>query len=225
MSKRQQKHKQLSFSFLHYPGLSPKTGKVSHGGEHTRGKRKEKRPFNPNEALHVVLRSSKAHGEHSMLRSQNCNHIRDLVNRVKDRYGVRVYRYANVGNHIHLLIRARSRKQWQGFIRELAGQIAMIVTGARKGHALPREKSVGGARSVGSAASAVRGFWDHLVYTRIVSWGKDFKRVAEYVLKNLWEGVGIPLRKLLDRGYRVAELSEDGFVLVSPDLLGRYPLL
>ncbi|MGK5086671.1 hypothetical protein WDW86_22630, partial [Bdellovibrionota bacterium FG-2] len=64
--------------------------------------------------------------------------------------------------------------------------------------------------------SAKRGFWDHLVFTRIVRFGKDFVGVAEYVLKNLWEGVGIPVRKILARGYRIREISEDGFVFVAP---------
>ena len=143
-----------------------------------------------------------------MLSPQHCNHIRNLMDHLKTRWHVAVYRYANVGNHLHLLIRAKSRADWQGFIRELAGGIAMIVTGARKGNALQRSKAAG------LPESAKRGFWDHLVFTRIVAFGKDFKGVAEYVLKNLWEAVGIPVRKILARGYRILEISEDGFVFV-----------
>ena len=60
------------------------------------------------------------------------------MNRLKTRWNVSVYRYANVGNHMHLLIRAKSRKDWQGFIREFAGGVAMIVTGA-----LERSKAAG----------------------------------------------------------------------------------
>ncbi|HAR44159.1 MAG TPA: hypothetical protein DCS07_16265, partial [Bdellovibrionales bacterium] len=137
--------------------------------------------------------------------------------RLKTRWGVSVYRYANVGNHLHLLIRAKSRSDWQGFIRELSGGISMIVTGARKGNALERSKSAG------LAESAKRGFWDHLVFTRIVSWGKDFNHVARYVLTNLWEGAGVPVRKFLEGSYKVLGLSEEGGVLVhsrlNPDLL------
>src|SRR3989338_1183354 len=120
------------------PGFNRGTKEAAYGGSHTRGKRKTRRPFDPKQALHVVLRSSKARGEFSMLRPRHCNHIRNLVDRLKTRWGVSVYRYANVGNHLHLLIRTRSRESWQGFIRELAGGIAMIVTGARKGAALTR---------------------------------------------------------------------------------------
>jgi REP element-mobilizing transposase RayT len=132
-----------------------------------------------------------------MVHPNHCNLIRDRVNRLKTRWGIKVYRYANVGNHLHILIRAKSRPDWQGFIRELAGSIAMIVTGARKGMPLSR------------------GFWDHLVFTRIVSFGRDFKNVAQYVCINLWEGSGIAVRRLLSRGLRILEMSEDRLILVS----------
>lgn len=135
-----------------------------------------------------------------MLHPRHCNHIRALLDRLKKRWGISVYRYANVGNHLHLLIRARSRASWQGFIREFSGGIAMMVTGARKGSAL--------------SESGLRGFWDHLVFTRIVSLGRDFNGVARYVLTNLWEAAGVPVRKLLARGFRVLEISEEGGVWI-----------
>lgn len=194
---------------LFLPGFNSKTQSQAHGGEHTKNKRKTRRPFDPKQALHVVLRSSQARGKFSMLSPRHCNHIRNLMDRLKMRWGVSVYRYANVGNHIHLLIRAKSRSDWQGFIRELSGGIAMMVTGAKKGNGLERSKTAG------LPESAKRGFWDHLVFTRIVGFGKDFKGVAEYVLTNLWEAAGVPVRKILERGYRIREISEDGAVFVS----------
>ena len=204
MSKKRQQFQQ----FL--PGFNSKTEMNAHGGEHTLGKRKERRPFDHKQALHVVLRSSKARGQYSMLSPHHCNHIRNLMDRLKKRWGVKVYRYANAGNHLHLLIQAPSRAVWQRFIREFSGGVAMIITGARKGNALPRSKS----RDI--PESAKRGFWDHLVFSRIVGFGKDFKGVAQYVLKNLWEAAGVPVRKILARGYRILEFSEDGGVFVAP---------
>jgi REP element-mobilizing transposase RayT len=188
----------------HLPGLSLKTKDGAHGGDITKGKRKSARPFNPKLALHVVLRSSRAQGELSMLRPRHCNRIKAFVGKLQKRHNIRVYRYANVGNHLHLLIRAKSRADWRAFIRELAGGVAMIVTGARKGNALKR-----------SDAAESRGFWDDLVYTRLVAWGRDFSNVAAYVCKNLWESMGVPVRKILQRGYRCLEISEDGAVIVS----------
>ena len=200
-SKRSQKQPVL-------PGLNRKTRKTIHGGDHTKGKRKTARPFDPKQALHVVLRSTKARGELSLLHPRHCNHILNFVDRLKIRWGIAVYRYANVGNHLHLLVRAKSRADWQGFIRELSGGIAMIVTGARKGNALERSKAAG------LPESAKRAFWDHLVYSRIVSWGRDFTGVARYVCTNLWEAVGIPVRKILARGFRILEISEDGGIFI-----------
>jgi hypothetical protein len=143
-----------------------------------------------------------------MLRPKHCNHIRFLLERLQLRWGVRVYRYANAGNHLHLLVRARSRSEWQAFIREFAGGVAMLVTGARKGS--PLERKTAGEGPEGGR----RGFWDELVFTRIVGWGRDFRKVSDYVCFNLWEGLGIPLRRYLSRGYRCLEISEDGALLV-----------
>jgi len=197
--KKRSPHQQFSL-----PGFNRTSARKAHGGDHASGKRKVQRPFDPKQALHVVLRSSKAQGQLSMLRPQHCNHIQALLHRLKKRWGVSVYRYANVGNHLHLLIRCRSRRAWQGFIRELSGGIAMIVTGAKKGNALSR-----------GPVNTTRGFWDHLVFTRIVSFGRDFYGVARYVSTNLWEGIGVPVRKLLAQGLRILEMSDEGAVLVS----------
>jgi REP element-mobilizing transposase RayT len=209
--KLKRQEKQLSF-----PGFNRNTKKSAHGGEHTLGKRKGSRPFDPKQAIHVVLRSSQARGALSMLHPSHCNHIERLVNQLKLRWGIAVYRYANVGNHLHLLIRAKSRANWQGFIRELSGRIAMIVTGARKGNALLRSKTAG-------PESAKRGFWDYLVFTRLVSFGRDFKNVARYVATNLWEGLGIPVREYLARGFRILDLHEEGGILIhsraSPEII------
>jgi REP element-mobilizing transposase RayT len=179
-----------------------------HGGETTKGKRKIRRPFDSKQALHVVLRSSRARGQYSMLHPRYRIRIQHLVNRLKRRWNISVYSYANVGNHIHLLLRARSRSNWQGFIRELSGGIAMMVSGARKGNALNQ------IRTSDNPGLSKRTFWDHLVYTRIVSFGRDFKNVTRYVSINLWEGMGAPIRKIIARGYRIIKIGEDGGILV-----------
>jgi REP element-mobilizing transposase RayT len=200
--------KKASVKQMSLPGFGRKPKAGAHGGEFARGKRKTRRPFDPKQALHVVLRSSRAKGDLSMLHPRHCKHIFALLERLKKRWNVSVYRYANVGNHLHLLIRARSRADWQGFIREFSGGIAMIVTGAKKGNALKR------AEVIDVPESAQRAFWDHLVFTRIVAFGRDFKGVAQYVSTNLWEGLGIPVRKFLSEGYRILEMSHEGAVLV-----------
>jgi REP element-mobilizing transposase RayT len=181
-----------------------------HGGELSLGKRKTFRPIDPKQALHVVMRSSKAKGQLSMLHPKNCNSIEKFVHKTAKRWGVRLYRYANVGNHLHLLIQVPTREAWKRFSKELSGGIAQILTGARKGSALMR------SQDPSLPESAKRGFWDHLVFTRIVSFGRDFKCVARYLIKNLFEAAGVPMRKLMKDGFKLLFIDRDGIVSGAP---------
>jgi REP element-mobilizing transposase RayT len=157
------------------PGIRNLKAVRIHGGDHSIGKRKSKRPFDPKQALHVVLRSSKAHGKLSMLSSKRAAAIQAFLNKTSRRWNVRIYRYANVGNHLHLLVRSKSRAEWQGFIRDFSGNVAILITGAKKGLSFGMDLSV-------------RKFWDQLVFTRIVKFGKDFVRAGSYLLKNWIQG-------------------------------------
>jgi REP element-mobilizing transposase RayT len=187
-----------SQSFL--PGLSFKTISISHGGEFGKGKRKRARPVDPKQALHVVLRSSLAKGEKSMLHPKHCKGVHGLTIKLAKRWGIRIYRYANVGNHIHLLIKVPTKAAWQRFSRELSGGIAMIVTGAKKGAPLMKN-------------GQNRGFWDHLVFTRIVRFGRDFESVGRYLIKNLFEAAGVSMKKL---GLYVLMINKDGTLTGAP---------
>jgi REP element-mobilizing transposase RayT len=149
-----------------------------HGGSLRSGRRKTMRAIDPKQLLHTVLKSSKARGAWSMLHRRDRQHVDQAVTRIAKRHGVRVYRYANVGNHAHLLVKTPSRRAFQRFLKELAGTIALLVTGAKKGAALPKNETS-------------RGFWDQLAYTRIVSWGREFKALELYILKNLFEAAGV----------------------------------
>src|SRR6478736_4428685 len=104
-----------------FKNLNSNLASQSHGGELARGKRKSLRPLDPKQALHVVLRSSMARGEHSMLHPKYRNHIQSFTSKLAKRWGIRLYRYANVGNHIHLLVKVPSRAIWRRFLKELSG--------------------------------------------------------------------------------------------------------
>ena len=146
--------------------------RLEHGGETRPKRRKLARPIDPKRPLHVVLRSSRARGNWSLLHPRHKGRVYGLVESISERYDVRVYRFANVGNHVHLLVQAKSRKNFQAFLRVLSGAIAFVVTGAKKGNPVGR-------------------FWDHLAYSRVVGWGKDFDRVRNYLILNLLEGFGV----------------------------------
>ena len=138
-----------------------------------------------------------------MLHPKHCDHIHRITEKLAKRWGVRLYRFANVGNHIHLLLKVPSRVVWQRFLRELTGGIAIIVTGAKKGTSLKKNETG-------------RGFWDHLAFTRIVYFGRDFQNVGRYLIKNLFEAAGVPVRKFLAQGYRIITVSRDGLLSSVP---------
>lgn len=139
-----------------------------------------------------------------MLHPKHCNSIERFVQKTAKRWGVRLYRYANVGNHLHLLVQVPTREAWKRFSKELSGGVAQIVTGAQKGAALTRNKAND------NPESAKRGFWDHLIYTRIVRFGRDFNGMCRYIIKNLFEAAGVPVKRLLERGQKLLVIEKDG---------------
>jgi REP element-mobilizing transposase RayT len=160
--------------------------RLSHGGDIRRGKRKLARPLDPKRPMHVTLRALQATGEWSMLRRGTKGRVFLLAHQTAEKYGVRIYRFENVGNHLHLLVLAPSRRAFQAFLRVLTAAIAFLVTGTKKGQKLARR------------------FWDKLAYSRIIDWGREFRALETYFAKNLLESLGIPredyLLKPLPRG-------------------------
>ena len=117
----------------HLPGFGG-LGTKEFGGSKLRGNAREQRPIAVKRAMHLVLKSSIATGERSFLRKNRVRQIEALVFRLGRESGVRVYRFANSGNHLHILLRARSRQAFQRYLRALSGLIARMVLGAERGH-------------------------------------------------------------------------------------------
>lgn len=160
------------FTKSKFPNLSGV--ELEFGGSLRKGRRKIARPVDPKRPLHVVLRSSRARGHLSLLAENNKACVNRVLRGALGRYRVKILEKANVGNHIHLVIQPKTRKDFQGFMRMITGRIAALVTKAKKG------------RKVGR-------FWDGLAYTRIVRWGTDLLNVRHYITKNLFEGEGVEL--------------------------------
>jgi REP element-mobilizing transposase RayT len=146
---------------------------LEHGGSLRKGQRKIRRPFDSKRPLHLVLRSSKAKGAWSFLAPMNKLWIEILIPELATRFGVKVYRFSNSGNHLHLLINAPSRRAFQSYLRSLSGLLARKITHARKGHPI-----IGGK------------FWDELAFTKVLSWGREFLNAQAYLVKNAIEGLG-----------------------------------
>lgn len=144
---------------------------LEHGGRVRAGRRKTRRPFDPKRPMHLVMRSSRARGTWSFLHRRNKLGIHALLLDLCERYGVKLYRYENVGNHLHLIVRFPSRRELRAFLRVFAQRVMFLVTGARKGE--PRGR-----------------FFERIAYTRVVSWGREFKVLKNYLWKNALEALG-----------------------------------
>lgn len=88
------------------------------------------------------------------------------------KYGIKIYEFANVGNHVHLLIKLSHRFTFSPFMRALSGTIALKVTGANKLKGLKKK------------------FWDYRPWTRIVEWKKAYTIAKDYVIQNHLEAIG-----------------------------------
>lgn len=125
---------------------------------------KTKRPLDSKLPTHLVLRAT----ESKLRLPKNFSKVGAEVGRVAKKHGVRIYNYANVGNHLHLLIKLRNRASWAAFIRELTGRLAQLF----------------------------RLRWRRRPFTRVVAgWRKPFQIAKEYVTLNLWEAEGFISRK------------------------------
>lgn len=135
------------------------------------------RPMSAKHPVHIVLRSSKAKGAQSLRHHSRINHVNRLFASICKDHGVRVHEYANVGNHIHALVKIPNRQVYLRWIRKLTARIACLATGAKKG-----------TRSEGK-------FWDFRPYTRIVKGWRGFKIARDYVYLNHLEAIGVVFRK------------------------------
>lgn len=97
----------------------------------TRKGRARRRPLSTRETMRLVLRSTKAKGEHSFLRSKHDKNARRIFAKFAQEYGVQIPLIANVGNHFYLQIKLLNRFTYDAFIRAVTGGIAMAVMGAR----------------------------------------------------------------------------------------------
>jgi len=120
-----------------------------------------------------VLRSSQARGLWSLRRKANEAAINEELERAAKRFGVKIHERAITETHVHLLAGARRRESLSNFLRFVAGRIAQRVTGACKGRPCPN------------------GFGDEIVWSRVVTWGQEFRSVQAYIRLNVFETMGI----------------------------------
>lgn len=136
------------------------------GGSLLKSNPKTKRPISTAQAIHLVLKSQYAVGKYSMLHSYNAKKIESVILSQAKYWGIKIYHYVNVGNHLHLVIKLNNRRSFNPFIRTITGLIARHVLNAERG------------------ASKDVQFWIARPFTRIINWGRDYLNINKYMKKN-----------------------------------------
>lgn len=145
---------------LNLPGFNSNT---SHGGEKALGKRKEARPIRAKSPMHICLKSVAARGELSLFFYRKF--IESLFQSLGKKFQVQVIEYANVGNHLHLILKSQTRDGFKNFLRTFSALTARRVTGARKGRPFGK-------------------FWSHLAWSRVLTYGRALTIALGYIQKN-----------------------------------------
>ena len=130
------------------------------------GNSRERRPLSGSYGIHIVMRSHRARGSKSMRHKRHRHPVKTIVFKQAKKWGVRIYEYANVGNHLHILARPSSRQSYCGFIRSVTGLIARRVMKTERGR--PQKAK----------------FWETKPFSRVVPWGRAFRIARNYVKQN-----------------------------------------
>ncbi len=141
------------------------------GGSLLKGNPKRKRPLESKLPIHLTLRATKS----SLRTPKTQTLVAELVYGTAKKYGVTIYKFANVGNHLHILIKISRISRWSAFIRELTGRIAQVAT---------------------AQLGLSGGFWLYRPHTRIVrGWNRAYRTAKMYVHLNWLQAEGFISRR------------------------------
>lgn len=141
---------------------------------------KTRRPISTKHTMHIVLKSKHTKGSKNFLYKSNREAIDRIIQSQAKKWDIRLYRYENVGNHLHILLRTSHRVWLKAFLRSITGLIARHILGAQRG-----------------AAKRIQ-FWDARPFSRIVTWGRDYKAMGKYLNKNQLQAIGFDIRALTE---------------------------
>lgn len=141
------------------------------GGNLLKGNAKRARPLDSKLPILITLRAVKGG-----MRLPKCfGEVNGAVYDTAKKYGFKVFKFANVGNHLHVLVQISKLKLWAAFIRELTGKIGLIMK---------------------MTLGLMEKFWAYRPHTRIIrGWQRAFKIAKDYVELNILEAEGFISRK------------------------------
>lgn len=133
----------------------------------TKRKFRVARPLSTKAPIHLILKSTQAKGRLSFSTPTNRKLILALLMKTSRKWGVQVIQFANVGNHLHLMIKLGNLRTYKPFICALTGGI-------------PRHLKWRGGK-----------FWNYRPFTRVVQGLRALLTLRDYLVVNQLEGGGV----------------------------------
>jgi REP element-mobilizing transposase RayT len=118
-----------------------------------------RRPWSPKASMHLVLKAREHRLKHYDRR------VEKIIERQASKQYIKIYSLQNVRNHIHLVIKSRSKNNLSNFLRAICSLIA----------------------------KQTKVTWLQRPFTRIVSWGKAYTKLKNYMTINHYESEGYTL--------------------------------
>jgi REP element-mobilizing transposase RayT len=129
------------------------------GGSLLIGKRKARRPLSTKSPIHLILKSS----GNKIFHPGNTD-MNSIVRSDAKRFGIKIYDLAVNWTHIHLLVKIPSREAYNQFIRSVTAKL--VIYFSKK------------------AGWSLKGLFNLRPFTKIISWGRQFKNGLQYMIKN-----------------------------------------
>ncbi len=116
------------------------------------------RPFSAKASMHVVIKARMRCLKHYDRR------IEKLIEAQARKHFIRVYSLQNVGNHIHLVVKLKTKDKLKNFLRAICGLISRRL-----------QKSQ---------------LWLQRPFSRIIKWGRDYANIKNYMTINKYQAQG-----------------------------------
>ncbi len=182
---RMQKQQKFDFAKTHWKYRS------SHGGT-SRNSRKGRgtRPLSGKEPLHLVFKANRDCLRGGLRTYRRYLLIEKLVDRYAQKFFVKIEQISIQHDHVHFLLRARRRTDYQSFFRVVTGQIAQqfqkngllnfaLVTDTQEKHT-----------DTTSTPKKSKKLWKYRPFTRVIRGWKAYQTVESYVRLNEQEAFG-----------------------------------
>lgn len=142
------------------------TKKQIYGGSLTY--RKLERPLSTNKAIHTVLRMNDIAYKKSGGFRNEAAFVNKKILTYAEKFNIKLYKHSINSNHIHIICKLNDKKDLGRFLRALSGALGLYF----------------------SIKFKIKGLWQGRPFTRLITWGREFKAVCKYIFKNFKEVVG-----------------------------------